>query len=106
MANEQLYLRPDFATEPLVAQWYAWAGLISPSTACLNIKNRHMPIIKSYIADPLVHKKAREDPSMTGGPFSDLGGEKAGEIKRLLAAAVREQAHLISFRAHCTHCCG
>lgn len=83
--------------EPLVANWYAWAHLISPATACLNIKNRNIPILRSYINDPLSHIMACKDPKMTGGPFIDLPIEKVAEIKKLLTSTLKSHGHLISF---------
>jgi L-ascorbate metabolism protein UlaG (beta-lactamase superfamily) len=97
MDNKLVYLRPNFVAEPLIAQWYAWAHLISPATECFNIKNRHIPILKSYIEDPASHAAACRDPKMTGGPFIDLAGEKVTEIKKLLINTLQKQSHLISF---------
>ncbi len=99
MKNDNVYLKPNFVAEPLIAQWYAWAHLISPATASLNIKNRHIPIMKSYISDPGAHAAACRDPKMLGGPFIDLNGEKVSEIKRLLSATIQHHSHLIAFAA-------
>ncbi|MCW3072423.1 MAG: metal-dependent hydrolase [Bacteroidetes bacterium] len=95
--DEAVYLKANFVAEPLVAGWYAWAHLISPVTGCLNIKNRHIPILKSYITDPAAHAAACEDPKMTGGPFIDLNGGMVTEIKALLSETLRLQMPLIAF---------
>jgi hypothetical protein len=47
MTNENLYLKQNVLMEPLVDQWYAWAHLISPATAAMNI------------SDPIDRKKDR-----------------------------------------------
>ena len=97
MNDSPLYLRPNFVAEPLIAKWYAWAHLISPATACLNIKNRHIDIMKGYIANPESHAAACKDPKMTGGPFIDLNGERVPDVKQLLINTLQKQPHLISF---------
>lgn len=96
MSNNPVYLKNNFVAEPLVAGWYAWTHLVSPATACLNIKNRHIPILKSYINDPASHASACKDPKMLGGPFIDLDGEKVGEIKKLLSDTVTGRMHLLT----------
>lgn len=97
MNDTPVYLRPNFVAEPLIAKWYAWAHLISPATACLNIKNRHIDIMKGYIANPESHEAACKDPKMTGGPFIDLNGERVPDVKQLLINTLQKQSHLISF---------
>lgn len=97
MTGKNVYLKRNFVAEPLISKWYAWSHLISPATACLNIKNRHMPILKSYILNPREHADACSDPKMLGGPFIDLKGEKVSEIKSLLANTMQKQSHHIAF---------
>lgn len=96
MKNKLVYLKPNFIAEPLIDKWYAWAHLVSPATLCFNIKNRHIPILKSYIEDPEAHLLACNDPKMTGGPFIDLNGKKIQEIKNVLINILQNQTHLIS----------
>ena len=58
MSNEKLYLKQNVLMGPLVDQWYAWAHLISPATAAMNINERHLRIMNSYIDAPDVHESA------------------------------------------------
>src|ERR1700722_2325920 len=75
--NEQfVYLKNNIVMAPLVDNWYAWAHLIAPCTYALNIRNRHLPILRSYIANPEVHEEAVRDPRMLGGPFMEFPKEK------------------------------
>src|SRR5919108_3076004 len=97
MNGEKLYLRPNIVVEPLVDQWYAWSHLISPATAAMNITDRHMKIMESYINSPQVHAAAVKNPAMLGGPFIDYQGKRVGEIKSLLAKTKKERAHMITF---------
>jgi len=69
MSDSLVYLKPNFVAEPMVDRWYAWTHLVSPATGCLNIKNRHVPIMKSYLLSPMAHAAAIKNPKMLGGPF-------------------------------------
>ncbi|HTI10104.1 MAG TPA: MBL fold metallo-hydrolase [Puia sp.] len=82
--TEKIFLRPNVVIEPLVDSWYAWPHLISPATAALNIVERHMEIMESYIAVPEIHMQAVADPKMRGGPFMDLGRDRTTEIGLLM----------------------
>jgi hypothetical protein len=95
--NEKLYLRQNNVVEPLVDQWYAWSHLLSPATAAMNIAERHLKIMESYIASPQVHAAAVKNPAMLGGPFIDYGGKRVDEIKGLLERTKKERGHMIEF---------
>ena len=81
--EDLVYVRPNLAIEALVDGWYAWAHLISPATAALNIRGRHLKIMDSYIQNPAIHAAAVKSPKMLGGPFIDYGGKRVDEIKAL-----------------------
>lgn len=93
------YLRPNVVFEPLVNQWYAWAHLMSPATAAMNITDRHLKIIESYIQAPEIHAQACKNPKMLGGPFMDLGGGRVEEVKVLRNSTIENQKDLIEFSA-------
>ncbi len=100
MSNgEQLYLRQNVQVEPLVDQWYAWPHLIPPATAARNFTERHLKIMDSYISAPQIHEKAVKNPKMLGGPFIDLGGQRAEEIRALRDKTKAERAHLLALSA-------
>jgi len=77
--NEKLYLKPNLVTEPLIDNWYAWSHLISPATASLNIKNRHLSILKSYVMAPQAHAAAVKNPKMLVGRLFDYDGGRVDE---------------------------
>lgn len=81
--HDLVYIRPNLAIEPLVDSWYAWSHLISPATAALNIKERHLKIMNSYIQNPQIHAAAVRNPKMLGGPFIDYDGQRVAEIEEL-----------------------
>lgn len=83
MNNKQVYLKPNVVLEPLVDKWYAWSHLISPATAAMNIVNRHLTIIDSYLSAPSIHAEAVLNPKMRGGPFMDFGGKRVDEVEAL-----------------------
>lgn len=99
MSTEKLYLKPNVVAEPLIDQWYAWAHLIPPATAAMNIVGRHLKIMESYVKAPQVHAAAVKNPAMLGGPFVDYKEPRVAEIQALIERTKRERAHLIGFAA-------
>jgi len=95
--DKMLYLKPNLAGEPLFDQWYAWAHIISPATAALNIKGRHLKIMESFIKTPKVHEAAVKTPMMRGGPFIDYPAEKVQNVKALYDRTVIKQQKMLEF---------
>ena len=95
MKQGSLYLRPNILMEPLVDGWYAWAHLIPPATLARNITERHLRIMDSYIDAPEAHQAAVKNPAMLGGPFMDLGENRAEVVKELRERTVRERHGLV-----------
>jgi L-ascorbate metabolism protein UlaG (beta-lactamase superfamily) len=75
-----LYLKDDVKVEPLSGRWYAWHHLVSPLQRGFNIDHRHIPLFKSFMADPKTHRDAAQDPDLMGGPFMDL---EPGDVDRV-----------------------
>lgn len=96
--NDLVYIRPNLAIEPLVDNWYAWAHLISPATAAMNIKERHLKIMNSYVQSPMIHAAAVKSPKMLGGPFIDYGGKRVDEIKQLITDTETKCAEILGLR--------
>jgi L-ascorbate metabolism protein UlaG (beta-lactamase superfamily) len=96
MNTENLYLKQNVLMEPLVDQWYAWAHLISPATAAMNISERHMRIMNSYIDSPDVHESAAKNPKMLGGPFVDYKRKRVAEITELRDRTLCERAPMFA----------
>lgn len=94
--SQELYLRPNVVIEPIIDKWYAWSHLVSPATAAMNIAERHIPIMESYIASPQVHAAAVKNPTMLGGPFIDYEGKRVDEIRALLERTKTERAHMLA----------
>jgi L-ascorbate metabolism protein UlaG (beta-lactamase superfamily) len=93
--DEALYLRQDTQLEPLVDSWYAWSQLVAPTTAALNLTERHLKIMQSYIDAPQVHANAVKNPKMLGGPFIDYDGQRVDEIRELRDRTLRERANIV-----------
>ena len=93
----KVYLKPNVVMEPLYQQWYAWPHLISPATAAMNVVDRHLKIMNSYIQSPQIHAAAVKNIKMKGGPFIDYGGKRVDEIKALRDRTLEEAASLIEF---------
>lgn len=97
MKGKKVYLKPNLVIEPLIDSWYAWSHLISPATAAMNIQNRHLKIMNSYIQAPQIHKEAIRNPKMKGGPFMDFKDSRVEEIKELRNYTKTNREQLIKF---------
>ena len=97
--DRPVYLRPDVVAEPLIARWYAWVQLVSPVTAALNVVRRHVPVMTSFAASPMLHVAAAELPEMLGGQFVAHGPERVDEVKALIEWTRREQKELFDLAA-------
>lgn len=97
MNDSNVYLKQNIQVEPLVNGWYAWVHLLSPATNSLNLVERYLSIMNSYISSPLVHAMAVKDPDMRGGPFIDLDGESVGDVISLRDEMVNRNTDLIAF---------
>jgi L-ascorbate metabolism protein UlaG (beta-lactamase superfamily) len=93
------YLKSNIVIEPLIEGWYAWAHLIFPPTASLNIAERHLKIIHSFIRSPAIHEAAVKDPRMLGGPFMNVPPHRIEEVKRLEATTLERQSKLLKLAA-------
>lgn len=93
--KEEYYFKPNVIIGPLVDKWYAWTHLISPATAAMNIVDRHLKIMNSYIQAPMIHEAAVKNPKMLGGPFMDYETRKVDEIKALKEEMLDKQANAI-----------
>jgi L-ascorbate metabolism protein UlaG (beta-lactamase superfamily) len=99
LTNDKMYLRQNVQVEPLVERWYAWSHLISPATAAMNVVDRHLSIMESYVKNPSVHANAVKNPAMLGGPFIDYDGGRVDELKALIEQTRKEQAPQIAMSA-------
>lgn len=95
MNSNEMFLKPNVVIEPLFDNWYAWSHLLSPATAAMNIVDRHMSIMESYLSAPDIHAQAVLNPKMLGGPFMDFKGGRIEEVRSLLESTRVTQAHLI-----------
>ena len=94
---DQVFLRPDVKIEPLVCGWYAWIHLVSPAQHALNVLNRHIPLMQSFIKNPSVHVVSAADPALFGGPFVDLAADKVSQVRELLAETEARCAKLLTW---------
>ncbi|MBC8757701.1 MBL fold metallo-hydrolase [Kordia sp. YSTF-M3] len=92
---DKKYLKLNVALEALVDRWYAWSHIVSPGTAAMNIKERHLKIMGSYIKNPKIHAAAVKKPEMLGGPFIDYDGGRVEEIKELYDNTLEKRANML-----------
>ncbi len=93
--QDLVYVASNLVIEPLVDSWYAWTHLISPATAALNIKKRHLKIMESYVQNPNIHAAAVKSPKMLGGPFIDYNGQRVEEVEELMLHTKSQHADLL-----------
>lgn len=93
--EQKYYLKSNVALEALIDRWYAWSHLLSPGTAAMNIKERHLKIMKSYIKNPKIHLAAVNNPKMLGGPFIDYDGGRVEDIKELYDQTLDKRKKLL-----------
>lgn len=94
MSDKQVFLRNNIQVEPLIHNWFSWIQLISPVTSALNMVKKNLDIMNSYILSPQMHAAAISNPFFKGGPFIDLKGERADEVKALRDKIVEENQDL------------
>ncbi len=100
MKEDLVYLKTNVVPEPLFAGWYAWPHLISPATAAMNITERHLKIMNSYIQAPQIHAAAVKNPKMLGGPFMDFADQnRVEDVKKLKEATLTSQKKMIELSA-------
>jgi L-ascorbate metabolism protein UlaG (beta-lactamase superfamily) len=95
MESSKWYLKPNVVIEPLVERWYAWAHIIAPATAAMNVSGRHLKIMNSYLKAPAIHEAAVRNPLMLGGPFMDYKVSRVEDIEKLKEETLVHQADLI-----------
>lgn len=79
---KKLYLKPNTVLEPLLWNWHAWSHLMSPLTAAMHIKNRHIKIMQRFIETG--KKPGVKNQKFEGGPVVQLDTCFSQEIKALL----------------------
>lgn len=92
-----MYLRGNVVAEPLCDRWYAWPMLVSPATSAMYAAHSHLRMMESFVAAPEAHRAALANPAMRGGPFIDLGPDRADEIRDLLAETKKRSAARLRF---------
>jgi L-ascorbate metabolism protein UlaG (beta-lactamase superfamily) len=85
--------------EPLIDKWYAWSHLVSPATAAMNIVNRHLKIMNSFIQSPKAHEAAVKNPKLKGGPFMDIPPAQVSEVEGLKQQTLEHRQKLVAFAA-------
>lgn len=96
--KEQYYLKLNVALEALVDRWYAWSHIVSPATTAMNIKDRHLKIMESYLKNPKIHMAAVKIPKMLGGPFIDYDEGRAEEIRKLYEETIEKRSNMLDLQ--------
>ncbi|THA41687.1 MULTISPECIES: MBL fold metallo-hydrolase [unclassified Streptomyces] len=89
-AHQKRYLRPSVVPQPLLHRWYAWPYLLAPHTGALNLRDRLLPIVDSYLKAPHLHDAVIADPHRYGAPFLDPDGATLDEVRAARETMVKE----------------
>lgn len=95
--EEHLFLRPDTKIEPLSYRWYVWGHLVSPVQRALNLAFRHMPMLRSFVANAGVHEAAARNPRLIGGSFLELTQRDVQSVHALLQRTMQQGQHALRF---------
>ncbi len=82
--TELLYLKKNTIGEPLIDQWYACPHLIPPATAAMNLAQKQLTIMESYVRAPHIHATAVKNQAMAGGTFINYSGDRSADIQQLI----------------------
>lgn len=94
--NQPLYRFADHVVvEPLIDQWIAWPHNFSPILYGFHLLNYQKAILTSYLKNPAIHIKSSNNPKLLGGPFVNIPGERADEVRQLLEVMEQNHADLL-----------
>src|SRR5215510_12549265 len=98
MKNGSVYrLAESTLIEPLVNSWSAWPYLIAPVPASLHLLQYQVPLLQSYIEDPISHTVKSQDPAFAGGGFINISADRVSEGSTLLKDTMSNLSHNLEF---------
>jgi L-ascorbate metabolism protein UlaG (beta-lactamase superfamily) len=95
--RDPVYLGINTKIEPLCCRWYAWSHVISPVQHALNVAYRQLPLLRSFLASPVVHETASADTKLLGGSFVHLRRGDLPAVRALVQEMTNRCARLIRF---------
>src|SRR5882724_11447166 len=93
--EQPVYLRANVKLEPLFCGWLAWSHLLAPVQSAMNVAFRYLPLLQSFVANPMVHIAATRDPKLFGGPFVHLSTEDVPKVKQLISTTRKRLERLL-----------
>ncbi|MFG1888703.1 MBL fold metallo-hydrolase [Micromonospora sp. NPDC049051] len=82
-SHDLVHARPNLALEPLIHRYYAWLNLVSPAPAAMNFAKLHVPLLRSFLDAPALHRRSARDPKLRGGMFVDLEDDQLDGVSDL-----------------------
>jgi len=92
-SKPKYFLAESTVVEPLVNSWSAWSFLLAPVPASLHLLQYQLPLLQSYIEDPVSHAITSQDSSFTGGAFINISVDRVSEVAALLDATMNNLSH-------------
>lgn len=78
------FLRGDVVVDPTICGWYAWLQMLPPHAAALNLVNRYLPILHSFVSHPDLHYKVLHEQRLIGGPYVDMSVNDVTKIQEFI----------------------
>lgn len=82
--GERVYLRSGIKIEPLSNHWYLWGHLIPPVQEGINMVERQVPLLESFVAHAPDHVVAATDPDFLCAPIIHLAEADVPVISGIL----------------------
>lgn len=90
-----VYLKPNVHVEPLICGWLVWPHLLAPVQSSMNLAFRYLPLLQSFVANPMVHIAATRDAKLFGGPFVNLPATDVPKVKELISTTRQRCSRLL-----------
>ncbi len=84
VSGERVYLRSGTKIEPLSYNWYVWGHLLPPLHEGINMVERQIPLLESFIAHAPDHVLAAADPDFLCAPIIHLDEVCVPAVSRIL----------------------
>lgn len=82
--KELVYLRSGIKVEPLSNYWYLWGHLLPPLQEGINLVDRQLPLLESFVAHAADHVVAATDPEFLCAPIVHLPESEVSAIQCVL----------------------
>jgi hypothetical protein len=94
--DSPVYLQRGVQVEPLFCGWLVWPHLLAPVQSAMNIAFRYLPLLQSFVSNPMVHIAATRDPKLFGGPFVHPSAGDVVKVTELISTTKQRFGRLLN----------